>query len=1201
MDDVLRVPIGEGQKDEVPLQVPSAVDQEDALVIPKAVNGINWGDYGEDHTFSKEEILGDRRLMSGIRRVLDTRFGAGKRNKFTFDYEYDNEMSDEEAFEMWQNYQRSFAGGQTVTTANELYFLKDATDYEKRVLADSYRLFDKMPSIWSEDTSWGEMFDGMRDYGWAAIWDPTTVAAAGIGRLYTQVGTKAAAQAAKTMVSRGVSTFTAKSALKGVAKGTTKIITQEAAERAARKGIIKKGVEATGKLMAGTSKRALISGAIFDGSMAVGTDAAYQSALIETDVQEEHSMFQSGVAALGALVVPGLAAGSKAINRIYKSKGGQYTTILKDSRGRRLSKDALTDAMVEEITKVDNDPAKLARVGSNMTETLKHFVDNSEDYARSFRAELDETAKAFTGSKVGATESDLFRVMFLGNDQAGLKGFAQIFHDMGFRYVERVDGDNYTNFMGDLLERVDDYAPGTRKELNNILEKAFDDVDGIEGMSNYYNRLKEVKPDADYLDAFVDRFKQRGSAIASDLWALKEGKRRLGLLGKDERFVSKWFDETVGASVKATDMTGPEYAQFYQNVWKRAITAHYGTTGANLKGFAVTHAMSIATDTVDGVMEFGLGGLHHLVGNTQAGRLHNQRAWGSLTGAMRKGRNLFDWMDTIAGFEVYDKIAGGKVGDDLARWRYGGIESAEAAKKHFNIPTTGAGSAVAGAADDTVGLAQTLTFVQLQDELTKKLAFMGEMDRQIRMTYGQTMSEFFERKDYEVQMMTGKYQLAQERAMELAMRETYNKTYSRGGGRSWSRMAAREVESWSNKPGVGIAIPFGQFFNNTVAMLGDHSGVNAIRYAVKRATGRYIDPVEEQGQRLLAKTVVGWTAVASMVPEAREKIREGLTWDEQRRDDGSLRDTRWEYPESIMRILAQRWAHILEDGEVPPDLAKQAAELMIGQTFRQLDDATQSAFITLEKTLAGEMGAAGEYLLETLGTVGSRTISGVTRPLDVVNESVHFLRSVGDDEYSPTVVDRRQGMQFWNNSTRYIDAFIPSNLPKRQSPTDRGENYRNVGKVMMGVRNAPGKESFDLILGSIGTEPWRMIRWDGPPEVKNRMDEIMGPLLNMRADRVLLKEQGFFDLPLRQRERIAKDIIETSKKEAKDILELGLGSDPYLKIAMEIEGKYSDRDIRWAKDLVGFEGDILDRMEDPDGLMQLDILLDVLENPEAYE
>ena len=59
-------------------------------------------------------------ILTGVRRAASGLAGAdiggGIRSQ---DYRY---MDKEEAFETWQNYQRSFAGGQTVTTANELAY-----------------------------------------------------------------------------------------------------------------------------------------------------------------------------------------------------------------------------------------------------------------------------------------------------------------------------------------------------------------------------------------------------------------------------------------------------------------------------------------------------------------------------------------------------------------------------------------------------------------------------------------------------------------------------------------------------------------------------------------------------------------------------------------------------------------------------------------------------------------------------------------------------------------------------------------------------------------------------------------------------------------------------------------------------------------------------------------------------------------------
>ena len=112
------------------------------------------------YKLTKEKILNDPRLMDVVRSSLEARYTPGgvltkaRRTAVGLaggdfgatilggysgrDY---RDMDAEEAFEIYQNYQRSFAGGQTVTTANELAYGMNAPDDIKIQLGAGYKLF----------------------------------------------------------------------------------------------------------------------------------------------------------------------------------------------------------------------------------------------------------------------------------------------------------------------------------------------------------------------------------------------------------------------------------------------------------------------------------------------------------------------------------------------------------------------------------------------------------------------------------------------------------------------------------------------------------------------------------------------------------------------------------------------------------------------------------------------------------------------------------------------------------------------------------------------------------------------------------------------------------------------------------------------------------------------------------------------------
>src|SRR5690606_5050935 len=106
------------------------------------------------------------------------------------------------------------------------------------------------------------------------------------------------------------------------------------------------------------------------------------------------------------------------------------------------------------------------------------------------------------------------------------------------------------------------------------------------------------------------------------------------------------------------------------------------------------------------------------------------------------------------------------------------------------------------------------------------------------------------------------------------LRESFSKPFRENNeGKAMVRQVATLVERVSNTTGVGMLIPFGQFFNNSIAFLGDYSGLNFLGHVYRKALGKTIDYTEESGINLAAKTAVGWAAVIGhFVPNAMEKI-----------------------------------------------------------------------------------------------------------------------------------------------------------------------------------------------------------------------------------------------------------------------------------------------------------------------------------------
>ena len=173
--------------------VPYTVEQP--VVVPSLdgnsyinLENIFAQDY-RNKRLTKEQILADNRFMDLIRSNLEARYTPGglltkaRRGAVGLaggdigglkgrDY---RKMSDEDVFEIWQNYQRSFSAGQTVTVGNEIAYTMNANDDTKVKLGAGYKLFDQMTNAFTGAGSWSEMADATWDYAIAGVYDPETI------------------------------------------------------------------------------------------------------------------------------------------------------------------------------------------------------------------------------------------------------------------------------------------------------------------------------------------------------------------------------------------------------------------------------------------------------------------------------------------------------------------------------------------------------------------------------------------------------------------------------------------------------------------------------------------------------------------------------------------------------------------------------------------------------------------------------------------------------------------------------------------------------------------------------------------------------------------------------------------------------------------------------------------------------------------
>ena len=181
---------------------------------------------------------------------------------------------------------------------------------------------------------------------------------------------------------------------------------------------------------------------------------------------------------------------------------------------------------------------------------------------------------------------------------------------------------------------------------------------------------------------------------------------------------------TVKELEKRAATAGKTYnwAQYGQGVWKRLLTSHPATTGANVLGWSQMYAMNTATDLAMGLIYTGEAALKGVRGNMEGASAALKMAKGSVLSGVRRGQNLLQWDDTIDAANkllednpmYYKSLRQTRTGDS------GPIDSLE----QFGLEK----SKVARGVENVTETAQALTGVKLQDELTKTLSFASALD-----------------------------------------------------------------------------------------------------------------------------------------------------------------------------------------------------------------------------------------------------------------------------------------------------------------------------------------------------------------------------------------------------------------------------------------------------------------------------------------
>ena len=1114
----------------------------------------------DNKPLTKEDIIGDPDLMEVVYQSLEARFpesktfgkvtksvagvmGGATGGSALMNRNY-RAMEPEKAFEIYQNYQRTFDAAQSVTVANEITYTLGADDETKKRLAGGYLLFNQMDNIFTGEGSWGEMFDGIVDYTSAAVWDPVTILSFGIGKVLTAGGTKASGAALQKMLTAAYTN--------AIEKGATK----------------KAATIAISNAMAKAMPMATV-----DGAFALGQDFGRQMQLIEVGAQDEYSKAEGALTAAGSMLFPVVAGGSALFKEARRSPFAKNTILSYQNIDKMIKKygpDEAWEKLGQALDKNGLFQSLDEQFGTLSARGKINFLpwEQAKDEADRLIASRGEKRRDL------AATNAFSKFFWFGDPENGVKGYFEALNDAGFvMHPEIIKKYKTTGAFARTIRfinpsKLDKMVKTWEEETGYVL-------DGV--------RTEKGKVSPAMMEAVM---KNSTSLAGENLWIASE-LSRLQKAGVNNKGMLELYKRIQPSE-------GPQHNQAALSLYKRLITSHLSTTGANLQGFKTLVSLNTAADFVAGAIDLSRGAIAKGLGNEEAAVNFYNRAYGEWGGSFRR---VADGLSPDIPIEYADAVLAmnPKIAEKLFRdiAGDGGVNDSLAM---FNIDKS---NKVWAAADAYTKGVQTLTLARLQDNLTKRFAFGTNLNQGIMKKYGITPEEFFSNPDVEFTMAKPEFREIMEQAAYRTMRETASVNWSTLPATNFMRKSARFIETVTNRTAGGYIVPFGSFLNTTVATAGDLSGVNYLRYVTAKTIGKQIDPVTDDGVELFSKMVVGWGAVSYGVggqvgfetetgDSAVERIESGLSWKQDRQGDGTVRNREFEWPISLIRASSQAIAHgMIETGEM--DMSKAAQRMLTdsefrkrfmsgipddlwvdltvqvgpGQALRDLDDLGASMGRSWQMAKDGEYGPLAYSMLVASG---SKVVSGFTRHLDPVNTAYGLLEG---KEMNP---DLRQGNRFFNDAGRYLNQLTgqAEGMERRATPTRGFASGKDVdvGKQLM-VRSSKNPNLVEAMFNSAGANIFTQVRWTGPAKVKNYMDGMLAPALQTQSELAMAKYPNYFKMRQDQKELVLNEVREGAKAMVVNQMENG-GQVPQ---TMDVVRKLSSKKkvVEKVLDLLPFE------------------------------
>ena len=1077
-------------------------EQEAAYIHQMMPEGIEPGSYSPDDLSTNDD------LYNAILPYMEDRVGVEQlRGK-----------DKEEIVEMYLNRRRFAAmSGNIVSNVNEYDYINDIEDDPEKLenAGRAYVIYQNMAGITSDEYSWGEA-------GWAAfdvvrgiLADPITYVSLGVGKAASGAAVKSGTHAVERQLTQTV--------MRQLAQGVRPAAVLRGSQATSRAVIANVAAQQADNLAAFTARASTSVGqrlqtrafwAEVGATMAVdtvagtGAELLYQDTLVNTGVQDAVDRNSVAMVAIGTFVM-GLGAGGLAASR------GFTGTAL---------------------------PSQIIQPGTGR-ETAESLSNSIKDYFSSITKEVEAGTswanKVQSGSELSVQDTNFFIDLLQGvstKNDAGeevvqLPGLVQTMQENGFFFVRRDDDDKISNFIADFItENMSD------EDVAGIVT-SFERSSGTK-LTGFVDEAGEAITGLPNAEQFANAFAAKINDVARSLNSVSQAARRLDL-NLEDMDVDTFFDIAIGQRLMGRtrgDALGARVSNTVfktisqnQNRYIRALVSHFSTSKLNLLGWGVSSGMGSAGDLLRATAHLGVGQAQQLMGMAARGSTNKQIGRALMSANANRIRLLLDPDTTSAAFASALERNSGAL-QRMNRTLTGGVDESLRTVEDI-VSSTRLGRGV----DNYIDAAQTATLVRAQDTFTKSQEYVFQMDKALRLAFNKSWDDFYNSKDAAMIMASKQYREMEESVVARVMQHTFSESYK---GRSILGEVAGVIEDARNIPGIGMMVPFGRFFNNTVAFTARSTGVGN----VAKLFGKFENLTHAE---LASQAIVSGGLIYSYASIAQEQRRQGLGMyqviDE---DTGEVVNREYDYPLSLFMAAGHAFSYGRE-GPPAEVIERLTTDFGISGLTRGLTTSADTLSESFKFLVAGELEKSGIKLGEAASNIVAQYTAGMTRPLQAIDTTIGVMAGVN---MRPQNI--KDGNKFIGTALSYVDntfqAFTgqPFNVPRVGAVT--GEADVDTGQQFgrRTVRLTSGERLMNLL--DYDTWDWNadFRAMQMAAEAGNEYNRMFSEQIDSLASQILA-DQEFLLMPLEDQRNLVEKSMVTIREEAR------------LRLSYEYDGEQS--------------------------------------------